>query len=186
MSPPLGNGRGQDPQNIATTINDISERAQVLVREEIELAKAEVTERVTKLARGAAVGAAAGLFFVMAVIFFMVGCAWLLYYVLPGSAFTYFWGFFAMAGILIVLGIGAGLLAARALKRGAPPVPRMAIEEAQLIRETVTTAAEGSAVPGPPPGVPVPSPPPASSAPPSPSSPPVVAPTPPPDDAVED
>ncbi len=49
----------------------------------------------------------------MALIFVLVGCAWLLYYYLPGNDFTYFWGFFAMAVILVVLGVLAGLIAAQ-------------------------------------------------------------------------
>ena len=53
------------------------------MREEIELAKAEVTEKATKLAKGAVVGVAAGVFLVTALFFVLVGCAWLLYYYLP-------------------------------------------------------------------------------------------------------
>jgi uncharacterized membrane protein YgcG len=129
------------PLNIATALTDVSERVAVLVREEVELAKAEVTEKASRLARGAVVGVVAGVFFFTALFFVLIGCAWLLYYYLPvGSEFTYFWGFFAMALILVVLGVLAGLLAARALKKGAPPVPTQAIEEARLIRETMSTS----------------------------------------------
>jgi hypothetical protein len=71
-----------------------------------------------------------------------VGCAWLLYYYLPGNDFTYFWGFFAMAVILVLLGALAGLIAAKAVKRGSPPVPNMAIEEARKIREAVSSGPE--------------------------------------------
>jgi uncharacterized membrane protein YqjE len=131
-------------QNIATAITEVSERATLLVREEIELAKAEVTEKATKLAKGAVVGVAAGIFFVMALVFALVGCAWLLYYYLPGNDFTYFWGFFAMAVILVVLGAIAGLIAARVVKKGSPPVPSMAIEEAKKIRETVSAGADAA------------------------------------------
>ena len=46
-----------------------------------------------------------------------------------------------MAVILLVLGAIAGLIAASAVKRGAPPVPTMAIEEARKIRETVEPGA---------------------------------------------
>jgi Putative Actinobacterial Holin-X, holin superfamily III len=142
-----GNGRGgadtpdgsDIPRGIATAIAEISDRATLLVREEIELAKAEVTAKATKLVRGAVIGVAAGVFVVTALFFFLIGCAWLLYYYLPGNAFTYFWGFFAMALILLVLGVLAGLIAARAVKRGAPPMPDMAIEEARLIRDTVSS-----------------------------------------------
>jgi len=138
---------GGGPQNIATAIAEVSERATVLVREEIELAKAEVTEKVTKLAKGAVVGIVAGVFFLFALIFVLFGCAWLLYYYLPGNDWTFFWGFFAMAAILVVLGLLAGLIAARVVKRGSPPVPSMAIEEAHKIRDAVSTStgADGAA-----------------------------------------
>jgi uncharacterized membrane protein YqjE len=136
--PPGPQQRAEPPQNIATAIAEVSERATLLVREEIELAKAEVTEKATKLVKGAIVGAAAGIFFVMALVFALVGCAWLLYYFLPGNDWTFFWGFFAMAAILVVLGALAGLIAARAVKKGSPPVPSMAIEEARKIREAVS------------------------------------------------
>jgi uncharacterized membrane protein YqjE len=137
------NGRGGDqregaPQNIATAITDVSERFTVLIREEIELAKAEVSEKATKLAKGAVVAAAAGVFLVTALFFVLIGLALLLYYVLPVNAFAYFWGFFAMALILVVLGAIAGLIAARAVKRGSPPTPNMAIEEARKIRQSVS------------------------------------------------
>ena len=137
-APPFGEEPKIPPQNIAAAIAEVSERATLLVHEEIELAKAEVSEKATKLIKGAVVGIAAGVFFLMAVIFALVGCAWLLYYYLPGGDFTYFWGFFAMAAILVVLGVLAGLIAARAVKRSSPPVPSMAIEEARKIREAVS------------------------------------------------
>ena len=143
--PPGGRGAEQ-PHNIATAIAEVSERATLLVREEIELAKVEVTEKAIKLLKGAVVGVVAGVFFVTALLFALVGFAWLLYYFLPGGDFTYFWGFFAMAAILVALGVLAGLMAARAVKKGAPPVPNMAIEEARKIRETVSApSADGSA-----------------------------------------
>src|SRR5437764_3811271 len=140
---PPHNQSGEPPQNIAAAITEVSERATLLVREEIELAKTEVSEKATRLIKGAVVGAAAGLFLAMALIFALVGCAWLLYYYLPGPDFTYFWGFFAMAVILVVLGALAGLIAARAVKRGSPPVPSMAIDEARKIRETVSATPNG-------------------------------------------
>jgi hypothetical protein len=145
--PPVGerseSGSKEATQSIATAIAEVSERAGVLVREEIELAKAEMSEKVGKLARGAVVGVAAGVFFLTALFFVLVGCAWLLYYYLPiGNDYTYFYGFFAMAVILVVLGLIAGLIAAKAVKKGSPPVPNMAIAEARKIRESVGPHAE--------------------------------------------
>jgi uncharacterized membrane protein YqjE len=150
--PQPGESSSEQPQNIATAIAEVSERATLLVREEIELAKAEVSEKAMKLVRGAVVGVAAGVFFLMALVFALVGCAWLLYYYLPVSDFAYFWGFFAMAVILLLLGGLAGLIAAKAVKKGSPPVPSMAIEEARKIREAVSSG------PGTSPGPPIPSP----------------------------
>jgi MFS family permease len=146
--PPSAEQGSESPQNIAAAITEVSERASVLVREEIELAKAEVTEKMGKLMRGAVVGIAAGAFVLSALVFALIGCAWLLYYYLPGNYYTYFWGFFAMAVILLALGAVAGLVAAKAVKRGAPPVPKMAIEEARKIRETVSSGAEAAGAAG--------------------------------------
>lgn len=134
------------PQGMGAAITEVSERATLLIREEIELAKAEIVEKSARLARGAAIGAAAGVFVFTAVMFILVGCAWLLYYELPiGNQFTYFWGFFAMAGILIALGVIAGVIAARAVRSSTPPVPEMAIEQARKIRETVAAGTAGEA-----------------------------------------
>jgi uncharacterized membrane protein YqjE len=163
FTPPGGDRRADPPHNIAQAISEVSERATKLVHEEIELAKAELSEKTTKLAKGAIVGAAAGVFLVTALVFALVGCAWLLYYYLPGNDFTYFWGFFAMAVILVLLGLIAGLIAARVVKRASPPVPNMAIEEARKIREAVSSPADTLAAvpaqpagtaPGQPPGQP--------------------------------
>jgi uncharacterized membrane protein YqjE len=123
-------------QNIAQAIQEISDRATLLVHEEIELAKVEVTEKITKLVKGAAVGIAAGIFAVFGLIFLMHGLAWLAWFELfPDNQF--FWGFFVVAAVLFLLGALAGFIAARAFKSGAPPTPQLAIEEAKLIKETV-------------------------------------------------
>jgi uncharacterized membrane protein YqjE len=123
-------------QNIAAAIQEVSDRASLLVREEIELAKVEVTEKVTKLIKGAVVGIAAGIFAVFGLIYLLHGFAWLAWYELfPDEQF--FWGFFVVAAVLFLVGALAGYIAARAMKSGAPPTPKLAIDEAKLIKETV-------------------------------------------------
>jgi uncharacterized membrane protein YqjE len=126
-------------QNIAQAIQEVSDRATLLVREEIELAKAEVTEKVTKLIKGAIVGIAAGIFVVFALIYLLHGFAWLTWYELFPDQ-QYFWGFFIVAAVLLLLGALAGYIAARAFKSGAPPTPQLAIDEAKLIKETVQSS----------------------------------------------
>ena len=124
--------------DLAQTVQDISERAALLVREEIELAKAEVTEKITKLLRGIVIGLAAGFFVAIGLLFLLHGMAWLAWYVLPtGNNLSYFWGYFVVAGLLFALGGLAGFLAAKFFKASTPPVPKMAIDEAGKIKRTL-------------------------------------------------
>jgi hypothetical protein len=132
--------------SIVAAINEVSDKAQLLVREEIELAKLEVTEKLTKLAKGAAVGLAAGVFVIVGLLFLLHGLAWLAYWVIPVPEGTIFWGFFIVAGILFLVGGLAGFLAARWLKKGSSPTPALAIEEAKLIRETVKSSDPGTTI----------------------------------------
>lgn len=130
----------QPTSELGRAIQEVAEKAQLLVREEIELAKAEMDLKVRKLVKGAAIGAVAGIFLLAALLFALHGMAWGLWSLLIGDpTSTSIWvGFAVLALILIVLGAIAGLIALRLIKRGSPPVPQMAIEEAQLIRQTVT------------------------------------------------
>jgi hypothetical protein len=124
-------------QNIAQAIQEVSDRAQILIKEEIALAKAEMTEKVTVLIRGAVVGILAGVFALVGLLFLLHGFAWLSYYLLPVPSQAVFWGFFLVAGVLFLLGGLAGYLASRAFKRASPPTPNLAIDEAKRIQETV-------------------------------------------------
>ncbi len=128
----------EDPQltqSLARTITEVSERASLLVREEIELAKAEVFEKAGKIAKGAAVGAAAGFFAAIAGFFILEGLAWLISYLLFPRG-QYFWGFFVVAFLLLGLGAAGGYFAFKAVS-GGPPTPKMAIGEARKIRDAV-------------------------------------------------
>ena len=125
------------PQNVAQAVQEISERVSLLVREEIELAKAEVTTKVTKLLKGIVIGVAAGIFAVTGLLFLLHGLAWLAWFALPVGNTAYFWGFFFVAGLLFVMGGLAGYLAAKFLKESSPPTPDMAIDEAGKIKKTL-------------------------------------------------
>jgi tetrahydromethanopterin S-methyltransferase subunit G len=130
------------PQSIAGAVQEISERATTIIREEIELAKAEVQQKVNQLIRGLVIGTVAGIFIGTALLFVLHGAAWLAWFELFGPG-EFFWGFFVVAGVLFVLGGLAGWLAARLFRSGSPPTPDLAVEEAKRIRETV----EGSVTP---------------------------------------
>jgi Putative Actinobacterial Holin-X, holin superfamily III len=124
------------PDNIAAAITEISERATLLIRDEIELARAEIAAKLRKLLTGAVVGIVAGVFVLVAGMFVLEGLAWLFWYELfPAGEF--FWGFFVMAGVLLLFAVLGGYLAFRALRRGTP-APTMAIDEARKIRDAVS------------------------------------------------
>jgi uncharacterized membrane protein YqjE len=128
-----------DTSELAQAIQDVSEKMSLLVREEIELAKTETMEKVTKLLRGAVIGIVAGIFAVFGLIYLLEAAAWAIWQGI-GTADNFWVGFLIVAVLLFVLGALAGFIAARLFKRGSPPTPQMAIEEAQLIKETVTTS----------------------------------------------
>jgi uncharacterized membrane protein YqjE len=133
MPPPDGADK-----SLGDIVADVSEKASQLVREEIELAKAEVKDKVSKLTRGAAVAAAAGVFLVFGVTMFFHGLAWFL-----NDVFNWednIWaGFAVVTAVLFLLAILAGLLALRLFKKGSPPTPDMAIEEAKRTRAELET-----------------------------------------------
>jgi len=131
--PPPGPPVTPEDRSLADLVVDVSEHASTLIREEIELAKAEVSEKVSKILRGSAVGAAAGAFAFLALIMILHGIAWLLGEELfSGNIWA---GYFVTAAIFLLLAALAGWIASKALKAGAPPVPEQAIEEAKLTKE---------------------------------------------------
>jgi uncharacterized membrane protein YqjE len=131
--PPQGPPPRPEQRSIADLVVEVSENASTLVREEIELAKAEVSEKVSKLARGAGIGIAAGAFAFLALIMILHGIAWVLGEELfSGNIWA---GYFVTAAIFLLLAALAGWIASKALKAGAPPVPEQAIEEAKLTKE---------------------------------------------------
>jgi hypothetical protein len=147
-------GNGSGPAAIAEAITEVSEKATVLIREEIELAKTEVTEKVTKLLKGTGIGLAAGIFAIFGVVLLLEGFAWLAYWVLPFPTGTFFYGFFVVALLLFMFAAMAGLIAARFMRGGAPPTPQLAIDEAIAIKETITSPHPETTIPAPEPAKP--------------------------------
>jgi uncharacterized membrane protein YqjE len=124
-----------EDRSVGELVVDVSERVSTLVREEIELAKAEIREKISKLIRGSVVGIAAAVFVVMGLAMVMHAIAWLLNDYLFSD---HVWIGFAIEGAFwfVVAGI-AGMVALRAMKAGAPPTPDLAIEEAKRTKETL-------------------------------------------------
>jgi uncharacterized membrane protein YqjE len=131
-------GNGMPPEDtgsksLGEIVADVSEKASQLVREEIELAKAEVKDKVSKLTKGAVIAGAAGVFLVFGVTTFFHGLAWFLNDVFNWEDNNWA-GFAVVTALLFLLAIFAGLLAFRLFKKGSPPTPELAIEEAKRTR----------------------------------------------------
>lgn len=122
-------------KSLGEIVAEVSEKAALLVREEVELAKAEVQTKVTRLGKAIAVGAAAGVFALVALYMFTfaLGFFFVDLFNLEGI-----WGGFLIGTAiwLIIAGI-AGFLAYKFVKKGSPPTPEMAIEEAKLTRKAI-------------------------------------------------
>ena len=120
-------------KSLGDVVSEVSEKASLLVREEIELAKAEITEKVTKLGKGAAALGAAAVLAVFAMIYLFHALAW--FFVDLFNWNTVWPGYLLTVGVIVVLGVLAGALGVRWLKGGSPPTPDLAIEEAKRTRE---------------------------------------------------
>jgi uncharacterized membrane protein YqjE len=145
QTPPQVPPPGSPPpkKSVADLVFDVSQGTSTLIREEFELAKAEVTEKVSKLLRGSVVGIAAGIFAFLALILVMEGIAWLLNEeVFDGKTWP---GFFIEAAVFLLIAALAGYIAYRAVRAGSPPVPEQAIEEAKLTRTMFEGEAERTA-----------------------------------------
>jgi len=132
-------GRPASEKTVGEMVFEVSERTSNLIREEIELAKTEVSEKVTTLARGSAVGIAAGIFAFLALILLMHSFA-------LGVASLLGWGAWAgylLEGVIfIAIAAGAGWFAYNSFEKTGPPLPTEAIEEAQKTKALLTPGDE--------------------------------------------
>jgi hypothetical protein len=123
-----------DEQTLGAAAKQVAEHASTLARLELELAATELKGKAAALGKGAGLGAGA-LFFVLYAIGF-------LFATIAAALATFLSTWLALLLVTLVLLLGAGLLgllAVRSLKRGTPPVPEQAIEEAKLTTAALKT-----------------------------------------------
>jgi uncharacterized membrane protein YqjE len=123
-----------DDQTLGGAAKQVAEHASALARLELELAATELKTKVAALGKGAVFGAGA-LFFVLYAIGF-------LFATIAAALATFLPTWLALLLVTIALLLGAGLLgllAVRSLKRGTPPVPKQAIEEAKMTTAALKT-----------------------------------------------
>lgn len=117
---------------IGGAARSIGERASAIVRLELELAALELKKKATALAVGIGLGVAAAFLLLLGLVFVFatIAAAFATFLAVWLSLLIVTLGLFAVAGLL-------GLLALRKIKKGTPPVPEQAIQEAKLTAEAV-------------------------------------------------
>jgi uncharacterized membrane protein YqjE len=139
MADPVGQRPpGSADKSLGEIVADVTAKIQLLVREEIELAKAEVTTKTKKLGTGIGMATAALVTLLFFSIFLFIGLAELL-----NDLFwdDYPWaGYLVVAAFFLLLTILLVLVGVRLIKKGSPPAPEMAIEEAKATKAVLEEA----------------------------------------------
>ena len=132
MKPP-----GAGDKQLGEIVTDVTQKAQLLVREEIALAKAEITVKTTRLVKGIVFFSAAGFFALLMLIFFlhMLSWGWVEWF-----DFNIWVGYGLTTLLLLLLTVVAALVGLRFFKKGSPPTPEYAIEEAQKTKVALEEA----------------------------------------------
>jgi hypothetical protein len=134
---PASKNGGPPEKTVGEIFLEVSEQATILVREEIELAKTEVTEKVGSLLRGSVVALVAGVFLFLALFLAMHGIA---IYLGDNVLGHRVWlGYLIESAVFVLIAAGGGYYAYLSFKKG-PPVPEMAIEQAKEIRASLDSS----------------------------------------------
>lgn len=117
---------------VGSAAKHVAEHASSIARLEVQLALLEVKQKAAKLGIGIGMLAGAALFGLFLLMFLLAAAAAALTLVMPVWA-----ALLVMAGVILLVagalaGIGAGLV-----RKGTPPVPEQAIEEAKLTTEAL-------------------------------------------------
>jgi hypothetical protein len=128
----------ESANGFGAALADVSDRTTLIIREEIELAKAELSDKMGKLAKAAAGGAFAGIFVVTGLLFGLHSAAWGIAKALNNQNAVWV-GYLITAGAFFIVAAFITLFVIRWVKKGTPPTPKMAIDEAKLVRETLTS-----------------------------------------------
>jgi protein-S-isoprenylcysteine O-methyltransferase Ste14 len=128
---------GNADKQLGEIVGEVTSKASLLVKEEIELAKAEVAQKAKRLGIGAGLGAVAAAFLFFFLIFFLQMLA---YGFADWFSLKNWVGFGMVCILLLIFAAILGFLALRFFKRGSPPVPQMAIDEAKKTRAAIEEA----------------------------------------------
>jgi membrane protein implicated in regulation of membrane protease activity len=124
--------RETEHRGVGPAAKEVAEHASTLARLELELAALEVKRKVAALGVGIGLVASAGVFLLFALGFGLAaGAAALALVVSTWAALLIVFGALVLFSLLLVL---VGL---SAIKKGTPPVPEQALEEARLTTQAL-------------------------------------------------
>ena len=119
-------------QGVGAAVKQVAERTSSIVRLELELAALELKRKVVSLGLGIGLAVAAAGLIVFMTAFVYAAIAAALALVMPTWA-----ALLVVAGILLLMAAVLGFLALDRIKKGTPPVPEQAIQEAKLTTEAL-------------------------------------------------
>ena len=122
----------QESESVGAAAKIVAEKASSIARLELELASLELKKKGAALGvgLGLAVGAAAVGFYGIGFLFATIAAG-------LAEAMPVWLALLIVTVVLFVVTAILALLAVRSMKRGTPPVPRQAIEEAKLTTEAL-------------------------------------------------
>jgi hypothetical protein len=123
---------GNGNHGIGSAARDVAEHASALTRLELELAALELKNRVASLGIGIGLGAAAAAF---AFLGFCFGLATIAAAI--ATALPWWSSLLIVTGLLFLIAGAAGVIGIGKLKRGTPPLPEKAIQEAKLTTQAI-------------------------------------------------
>ena len=124
--------RRRENAGLGAATKQVAEHASALARLELELAVTELKGKVTNLGVGIGLGVGAAIFAL-----FMLGVAFATIAAALATGMPVWAGLLIVTGILLLIAGVLALLAVMLIKKGTPPVPEQAIEEARLTSEAL-------------------------------------------------
>ena len=124
---------------VGPAAKQVAEHASAIARLEMELASLELKRKVASLAVGIALAVTAGLLLLFALGFGLAAGAAAL-----ATVFSTWLALLIVCGGLFLLALILGLIARGRFKKGTPPVPEQAIEEAKLTTAALSRGDDGA------------------------------------------
>jgi hypothetical protein len=123
---------GRETPGLGAAVKEVAERASAIVRLELELAAMELKRKVFALGLGIAFALTAAV-----LLLFVFGFAFLTVAAGLATTVSTWLALLITTGIILLLAVIFGILAATRIQKGTPPLPEQAIREAKLTTEAL-------------------------------------------------